>query len=87
MANGAYQSIQSNSFGFNSICHVFSIEARSSRALHFPAVASQICMMIRIESNRVSNPLVTFTVITIGSTTSERFDSVQEIQFLFTHFV
>ena len=44
-------------------------------------------MMIRIESNTVSNPVVTFIVITIGSTTSERFDSVQEIQFLFTHFV
>ncbi len=76
-------------FLFNSICHVFSTIARSLRALHFQALASQICMMGRIVSNGVSNPVVTFTVITIGFTTSKRFnfDSLQEIQLLFTYFV
>ncbi len=38
--------------------------------------------------NGISDPVVTFTGITIGSPTSEgfKFDSVQQIQLLFTYF-
>lgn len=76
-------------FLFNLVCHMFLTVARLLHALHYQALASQIFVMGRIESNEVSNPVVTFAVITIGFTTSERFnfDSLQEIQLVFMHFV